>query len=180
VDKKQCVAKTKTGESCRAPAGPDGLCFLHANPNRARTLGQLGGLGNRRASGIDLQIPDDIGLADLRKLVVETIRQYASGELKTHDVRALVPLYNSLGRIIPAADLENRVVALESGLADQTRKLTSQQNSMPPPTTETVSANGDRAPEAHTDSPDADPPDGQDLVNQMNNASGEPNGGEEL
>lgn len=155
MDKKQCMAKARTGEPCRAPAGPSGLCYLHANPDRPKTLGQRGGLGNRRSTGIDLQVPDNIGLADLRNLEVHTIRQYVSGELKAHDVKALVQLYNSLCRIIPALDLETRVVALEAGFADQRGKFASQQSLMASPMAKT-SASGndaDEAPDFHTNPP---------------------------
>ena len=52
-----CKGKTRTGAACRAPAGSGGLCFFHANPDSARTLGQIGGRKNRR-SVVDLQVPD--------------------------------------------------------------------------------------------------------------------------
>ena len=35
-----CRGKSKSGAPCRAPAGRDGLCFFHANPEQARALGQ--------------------------------------------------------------------------------------------------------------------------------------------
>ena len=39
----RCKAKTKRGESCRAAATEGGLCFFHANPNKAAELGRIGG-----------------------------------------------------------------------------------------------------------------------------------------
>ena len=41
------------GAACRAPAGSGGLCFFHANPDSARTLGQIGGRENRRSAGVN-------------------------------------------------------------------------------------------------------------------------------
>ena len=58
-----CKAKTITGKACRAPAGAEGLCFFHADPGRARSLGRIGGRKNRRTSMLDLQVPDNPHLA---------------------------------------------------------------------------------------------------------------------
>jgi hypothetical protein len=41
--KTNCKALTKQGNPCKAPATEGGLCFFHANPDRARELGQMGG-----------------------------------------------------------------------------------------------------------------------------------------
>jgi hypothetical protein len=45
---KTCKAKTTKGTPCRAAAGEGGLCFLHANPENAKTLGRRGVQNNRR------------------------------------------------------------------------------------------------------------------------------------
>jgi hypothetical protein len=113
----QCTGKTKAGAPCRAPAGPNGLCFLHANPDRAKTLGQLGGLGNRRCTGFDVDVPDNMHIGDVRNLEVQAVRGLLSGQLKARDATALVQLCNSLHRIIPAVDLETRIAALEKAVA---------------------------------------------------------------
>jgi len=34
-----CAGKTKAGAECGAAAGPGDLCFFHANPDSAKTLG---------------------------------------------------------------------------------------------------------------------------------------------
>ena len=39
---KSCKAKTKKGSPCRAAATEGGLCFFHANPNKAAELGRVG------------------------------------------------------------------------------------------------------------------------------------------
>ena len=62
-----CQGKTRAGAACRAPAGSGGLCFFHANPDSARTLGQIGGRKNRRSVGVDLQVPDNMTAADLSR-----------------------------------------------------------------------------------------------------------------
>ena len=47
----RCKAKTKSGRPCRAAATAGGLCFFHANPDKASELGRIGGRSNRYAAG---------------------------------------------------------------------------------------------------------------------------------
>jgi hypothetical protein len=42
-----CSALTKAGNPCRAAATKEGLCFLHANPEKASELGRIGGRKKR-------------------------------------------------------------------------------------------------------------------------------------
>jgi len=39
----RCKGRTKDGRRCRAAAMDGGLCFLHANPDKAVELGRIGG-----------------------------------------------------------------------------------------------------------------------------------------
>jgi hypothetical protein len=114
-----CKAKTITGKACRAPAGAEGLCFFHAHPDRARSLGQIGGRKNRRTSMLDLQVPDNMTATDLRNVTAGAIRSLLSGELGTREATALAQLCNSLYRALPGADLEARLAKLEQQLAEQ-------------------------------------------------------------
>jgi Family of unknown function (DUF5763) len=47
TDQNRCQARTKSGNPCRAAATAGGLCYFHANPNKASELGQIGGRKNR-------------------------------------------------------------------------------------------------------------------------------------
>ncbi len=38
-----CKGLAKSGNPCHAAATADGLCFFHANPNKASELGRKGG-----------------------------------------------------------------------------------------------------------------------------------------
>ncbi len=116
-----CQGKTKTGTACRAPAGAGGLCFFHANPDSARTLGQIGGRKNRRSAVIDLQVADNVTAIDLRNLTVEAMRLLLSGELHAREASALAQLCASLYRVIPTADLEARVAMLEELAREESR-----------------------------------------------------------
>jgi hypothetical protein len=118
-----CKAKTITGKACRAPAGAEGLCFFHAHPDRARSLGQIGGRKNRRTSMLDLQVPDNMTATDLRNVTAGAIRSLLSGELGTREATALAQLCNSLYRALPGADLEARLAKLEQQLAEQTSEI---------------------------------------------------------
>ena len=119
-----CKGKTKAGSACRAPACSGGLCFFHANPDSAKTLGQVGGRKNRRST-VDLQIPENLTATELCKITGNAIRSLLAGELRARDASALAQLCNSLYRIIPGADLEARDdegrtpldVAVEAGQA---------------------------------------------------------------
>jgi hypothetical protein len=123
-----CKGKTRTGAACRAPAGSKGLCFFHANPDRARALGQIGGRKNRR-SVVDLDVPDNMTASDVRNVTAQAIRLLMSGDMHAREAGALAQLCNSLYRVIPTADLETRVTMLEEQLAQEEIETSSDPNS---------------------------------------------------
>jgi hypothetical protein len=47
----RCKAKTKSSKPCGAAATKGGLCYFHANPNKASELGRIGGRSNRHVTG---------------------------------------------------------------------------------------------------------------------------------
>src|SRR5690242_8419743 len=50
-----CKAIAKNGKPCRAAATASGLCFFHANPDKASELGRLGGSNKRSAVSENLE-----------------------------------------------------------------------------------------------------------------------------
>jgi hypothetical protein len=110
---KLCGAKTKTGKPCRAAAGSGGLCFFHANPDRVKSLGQIGGLKNRKFTGVDLQVPDDMTAADLRRLEVQVLKCLLAGEIQAREVSALAQMFQLVYRHQQVIDVEQRLAALE-------------------------------------------------------------------
>jgi hypothetical protein len=114
--KTMCKGKTATGAPCRAPAGESGLCFFHANPEKAKTLGRRGGQNNRRFVPIDLEVPDNMTLTDLCNLNAQAMRMLLSGELQPRAAAAFAQLSNSQQRVI-GADVEARLAVLETKLA---------------------------------------------------------------
>ena len=114
----RCIGKTKAGDPCRAPAGSGGLCFFHANPDKAHTLGQIGGRKNRS------QLPEppaaaSLSAADLRDILVGAIHDVRSKKITPRTAGALAQLCNSLHRVLQTADLEARFARLEQQLAEQ-------------------------------------------------------------
>jgi len=71
----RCQARTKSGKPCRAAATEGGLCFFHANPNKASELGRIGGRNNRHLPQIDDSdaLPKLETATDLRDLVPRLI-----------------------------------------------------------------------------------------------------------
>ena len=115
---KHCGGKTKTGVPCRAPAGPDGLCFFHAHPDLTHTLGQIGGQRNR-SQVRESPTLEPLSGANLLNILSEAIREVGSRKMTPRNAAALAQLSNSLHRVLPTADLESRLARIEQQLAEQ-------------------------------------------------------------
>jgi hypothetical protein len=102
--------------AARAAAGPGGLCFFHANPEAAARLGGIGGARNRKFSGIDMQVPDNITATDLSKFELQVVRDLLSGDIPAREATAIAQILNLLHRNLPTADLEKRITFLEEAL----------------------------------------------------------------
>jgi uncharacterized protein DUF5763 len=59
----RCKAKTKSGKPCRAAATAGGLCYFHANPDKASELGRIGGRSNRHSAS---EAADPLPALDMR------------------------------------------------------------------------------------------------------------------
>lgn len=110
---KKCNGKTKDGSACRAAAGPSGFCFFHANPGRAKSLGKIGGLKNKRFTGVNLEVPENITASDLCRLEVQVLRGVLSGEIPERIATAAGKMFHLLLRHLPIAELERRIAVLE-------------------------------------------------------------------
>jgi len=113
-----CEAITKTGAPCRAPASRGGRCYLHSHPEKARLLGQAGGRKNRH------QLPEPpsaepLTAVDLRNILADAIRDVRTKRLSPRSASAISQLANSLHRVTPSAELEDRVARLEQQLAER-------------------------------------------------------------
>lgn len=128
----RCQGTTKTGDPCKAPASTGGLCFLHANPARARELGRIGGRKNRQQT----QTPpstSSMTITEVNEVLVEAVDGVRSNKLSARRALALVQLCTALMKTLPAADLEARVTRLEDQVAAQALPETSDVTARPTP-----------------------------------------------
>jgi len=117
--KSRCKARTKAGKPCQAAATTGGLCFFHANPNKASELGRIGGRSKRHsvADGADLLPKLDTARA-VRDTVARLIEDVYAGRLHPRVAGGLAPLLNLQMRAIETTDLERRLAKLERLLAE--------------------------------------------------------------
>lgn len=115
----RCKAQAKSGKRCRAAATQGGLCFFHANPNKASELGRIGGRSKRQVSteGADPLPTLDTAIA-VRNTVARLIADVYSGKLHPRVGAGLAPLLNLQLRAIESTNLEQRIAKLEKLLAE--------------------------------------------------------------
>jgi hypothetical protein len=109
----RCGARAKSGKRCRAAATAGGLCFFHANPNKASELGRLGGRKKRRAAEIVDPLPVLDSAVAVRDTLARLITDVHAGKVPPRVAASLAPLMNLQLRAIETAGLEQRVARLE-------------------------------------------------------------------
>jgi hypothetical protein len=109
-----CKGRTKAGTPCRAAATEGGLCFFHANPNKASELGRIGGRKNRHAAaeGAAAPLALDTAIA-VRDNLARWAAELYSGKLSSGTARGLASLLTLQLRAIETTDLERRLAKLE-------------------------------------------------------------------
>ena len=113
-EENRCKGRTKLGEPCKAAATAGGLCFFHANPNKASELGRKGGRKNRRLSPEPVDpLPDLSTALAVRQTVERLIKDVYSGKMNPRTAASLTPLLNLQLRAIEISDLVRRVAAIE-------------------------------------------------------------------
>jgi hypothetical protein len=104
----RCEAHTKAGKPCRAPAMEGGrLCFLHANPAKARHLGRLGGLKNRHSvpEAVD-SLPTASTATEVLKNATQIINDVYAGKVQPKVAISLAPLLSLQLRAVEILELE--------------------------------------------------------------------------
>jgi len=116
--KNRCQGRTKSDRPCRAAATASGLCFFHANPNKASELGRKGGRRNRQVMAHD---PDPLPALNtaksVRDFVARLTAEVYSGETHPSVARGLAPLLHLQLRVLHDAEVEERFALLEKKLA---------------------------------------------------------------
>lgn len=127
----RCRSRTKSGDPCRAAATPGGLCYFHANPNKASELGRIGGRnkGGHAAASTEPLPTVDTAIA-VRDLAARLIADVHAGRVHPKVAAGLAPLMNLQLRAIETvavSNMELRLTKLEEELltrraADRNKK----------------------------------------------------------
>lgn len=109
-----CKGKTKKGRPCRAAATEGGLCFFHANPNKASELGRVGGRKSRHPLGCVADPPRDVkSMKGVLEAAARLIEDVYSGKISPRIAGSVAPLLALQMRAIRETDLEMRIARLE-------------------------------------------------------------------
>jgi hypothetical protein len=123
----RCQGRTKSGNPCRAAATAGGLCYFHANPNKASELGRIGGRSKSAPAVASTEpLPTVDNAIAVRDLVARLIADVHAGRVHPKVAAGLAPLMNLQLRAIETSNLEIRVEKLEKLLtklaADRDKK----------------------------------------------------------
>jgi hypothetical protein len=120
----RCKARAKSGKRCRAAATAGGLCFFHANPNKASKLGRIGGRSKRQTAGENLDpLPTLDNALAVRDAVARLVADVYAGRIHPRIAAGLAPLMSLQLRAIEATNFERRVAELEKRVAEAEDKL---------------------------------------------------------
>ena len=109
----RCQSMTKSGKPCRAAATEGGLCFFHANPNKAVELGRIGGKKNGLLRvGLD-PLPNLDNAMAIRDTVARLLSDVYSGKLHPRIAAGLAPLMHLQLRVLEKTEIEKRLGKLE-------------------------------------------------------------------
>lgn len=127
----RCQGRTKRGNPCRAAATAGGLCYFHANPNKASELGRIGGSKRRRAVQSSEPLPTVDNAVAVRDLVAQLIADVHSGKVHPKVAAGLAPLMNLQLRAIETSNLELQLARIEKRLTDLEAARTKKSNVQP-------------------------------------------------
>ncbi len=112
-----CKAVAKSGKPCQAAATAGGLCFFHANPNKASELGRIGGGRKRHEGGENADpLPTLDNVIAVRDTVARLIADVYAGKMNPRVAANLAPLLNLQLRAIETTDFERRLALVEERL----------------------------------------------------------------
>ena len=114
----RCQSRTKAGRPCKAAPTAGGLCFFHANPNKASELGRIGGAKRKRnGSERSITFADVNNALAVKEMVSRLIEEVSAGNLNSR-IPSLVRLMSLQLRAIETADLDVRLTKLEKAQDD--------------------------------------------------------------
>jgi hypothetical protein len=105
----RCKGVTKSGKPCRAWATESGLCFLHANPDKASELGRIGGRTNRhRVVEAGATLPkSNTGIA-VQETIDRVIEDVYSGKLDPSRAAVICQALNMRARVVETGPVLTR------------------------------------------------------------------------
>jgi hypothetical protein len=94
-DNNRCKGTARTGRPCRAAATEGGLCFFHANPEKAAELGRIGGTKNRYTFVAEDRPPLAItSVKEVQTTLTRLIDEVYSSKLSPKTAAGLAALLN--------------------------------------------------------------------------------------
>jgi hypothetical protein len=121
--KNRCQTWTKEGKPCRAAATAGGLCFFHANPNKASELGRIGGKRNGHAAVADGDpLPSVYTASTVQDTIARLLNDLHSGKIHPSVATPMATLLNLQMRAIEATDHERKITELQRQLAETQEK----------------------------------------------------------
>ena len=122
-----CKGTTTQGKRCRAAAMEGGLCFFHANPDKAAELGRIGGRSKRPVLSERMDSLDPLPALDnakaVRDMVNRLVREVYSDRLNPRIATGLASLLQLQLRAIQVTELEQRLCDLEKANAMTSKQL---------------------------------------------------------
>ena len=110
---KQCKARTKLGELCKARPTPDGFCSIHSHPERAAELGRRSGKSRRPPDSAPIALLPPKTAGDLHRALGQIFSKVSSGEMDVKLGRSLGYIASVLVKTTELSDHEIRLRAME-------------------------------------------------------------------
>ncbi len=111
---RRCKASAKNGKPCRAAATEGGLCFFHANPDKASELGRIGGRRHRPVHGENADpLPKLETATAVPGGLARVITDLQTGKIQPRIASVLGQLMIWQLRAIETSNLEARIAKLE-------------------------------------------------------------------
>jgi hypothetical protein len=110
---RNCKARTKSGELCKAKPTPHGFCSIHSHPERAAQLGRRSGECRRHHEAEPLVVMPPRTASDLHRALGQIFSKVSPGEIDERLGRSLGYIASVLVKTTELSDHEIRLRAME-------------------------------------------------------------------
>ena len=118
--RKRCKGVTRSGTPCTAWAMEGGLCYFHANPDKASELGKRGGRSRGPTSSpgaADYVARPLKSVDDVTRLLADTINDLRSRTIDSRLANTVGFLATGMLKALQQGDMEGRLRAMEAVLS---------------------------------------------------------------